>query len=185
MANTRFGRKEILLSAISYLDGNGDYFGAMILVRVLLDDYSLDDLMIEYHRGMVRLLLKKTDAGEKQQAEVNQLLGVYYSAQLTAFYNHAFAEGGSIFAEALMSEVQSIADKWQIVAQPDRIDVNDLPLSETIKALPALFEAGKQFVSRLSGEGQADAIVQETRANFDEQILNYVSHFVSSEDRYA
>lgn len=187
VANTRFGQKEMLLSGVSYLDADDAYFGAMLLVRALADDDSLDDLMIDYHKGMVRSLLKRTGTGEKQRQEVNQLLTGYYHAHLRAFYNHSFAEGGSIFAEALIADLQAVATKqgWQMEIHPDSLDSSELSLPKMIEALPTLFETGKQFVVNISGEKQANAIVQAVCTNFDEQVLKNVSYFVATEGRYA
>jgi hypothetical protein len=186
-ASARFGQKDILLSGVSHLNGDNNYFGAMLLVRALADDDSLDDLMIEYHKGMVRSLLKRTGAGEKQRQEISLLLTGYYHAHLKALYNHAFSEGGSIFAEALITDLQAAAAKqgWPIEIHPDSLDSGALSLPETIKALPALFEIGKQFIVNISGEKRADDIVQRVDVNFDERVLKNVSYFIATEGRYA
>lgn len=186
-ANTRAGQKEILVSGIVYLNPQKKYSGVMLLVRVLVEDHSLDNLLGDYEKEMVRSLLGKTGTGEKEMAEIKQLLADYYATHLAALYNRAFSEGGGIFVEAFIIDLQTVAEKqgWHVKIQPNALDVSNQSISEVQKVLPLLLETARRFVSNLTSEADANVMIQETRSNFGDMALRNISHFESAEGERA
>ncbi|OQA22190.1 MAG: hypothetical protein BWY63_00943 [Chloroflexi bacterium ADurb.Bin360] len=178
LARTLAGQQEILISGIVVLGPQGEYSGATFLIRLLAKDYySLDDALADQEKGLVRFLLGKTGAGKKEQAEKKQFLTEYYQAYLSAFYRRVYAEGGSIFADALMTRLRTAATAQglQIGIQPNIVDVSDLSLLETERALSMLFAAGRQSLVDLIGEPGSNALVEEIRASFGNPVLQIVS----------
>ncbi len=181
--NTVEGQKEILISGILVFGPQNEYSGIMLLVRVFMQDDSLDNLLTEYQTGIVRSLLSKTGAKEKEMAEIKQLLADYYGVHLAALGNRAFFEGGSIFVDAFITSIQAEAKKqgWRVGIQPTSLDVSNISLSETRMALPRLFESGKKFIIDLTDEANANAVINETRSEFSDLILRNVSRYESME----
>jgi len=179
-ANTRLGQKEVLLSGIVVLNPQKEYSGVMLLARLLTEDYSLDNLLTDYERGMVRSLLNKTGIEKKEQAEIKQLLANYYRVYLQALYNRVLAEGGSIMADVFLTELQSVCKQhaWQMEIQPGNLlDISALSLSQTREALPVLLETAKRFAIEIIDEASVETIVQDVRSKFDEFTLKNISHF--------
>lgn len=185
MANTRFGQKEILISGIVVLNPEHQYSGMMLLVRLLVEqDYSLDCLLTDYEKAMVRTLLSKTGAEKNEQAEIRQLLADYYRAHLTALYHHVFSEGGSIFAESFMTNLQTTVKNqgWPVDLQPNSLDASKLSISEARKAFPILLETARQFVSNFTDESSSRSIIQKTRSSLGDTALKNVTHFEAAEN---
>ncbi len=178
LANTRAGQQEILISGIVVLDPQGKYAGVVLLVRLVAQDNSLDDVLSEHEKSVVRSLLGRTGAGEREQAERKQFLTEYYQAYLSAFYQRVYAEGGGIFADALVTGLQAAATAqgWRVNVRPDAaVDVSNLPLVEAQRALAALFETGRRSLADLSGEPSANKLVEEIRAGFGNPVLKGVA----------
>ena len=177
--NTSNGSKQALVSAEFVAGAHGDYSGAVLLLRMVHADYSLDKLLTSYQKGMVRLLASKTGAKEKEEEEIKRLLSNYHLAYLDAYYNRIIAEGGSILADSFLSELGSVArlHDWQIEIRPDLLDTSALSLSKTREALPVLSESARQFVINISDDATANLIAQKVQALFDESTLGSVSHF--------
>ncbi len=154
----------------------------MLLVRILMEDYSLDNLLTDYQKGMMHSLLSKTGTGEKEISEIKQLLTDYYKAHIAALGARAFAEGGSIFLDAFIAELQTVAEKqgWRVGIQPDSLDFSNISLAEARKALPLLLETAKKFVANLVGEESTNTVIQETNSKFGDLALKNISHFESA-----
>lgn len=186
-AHTREGQKEILISGIVIMNPQKEYSGIFLLVRLLMEDYSLDNLLTDSDQGMVRSLLSKIGAGENETAEIKKLLADYYGAHLTAFSNRAFSEGGSIFVDAFITDLRTVAKKqgWPVEIQPHSLDMSNISLPEARKVLPLLLETAKKVVIDLTDARSVNAIVQETRSKFGDLALRNVSHFESVEEKHS
>ncbi len=183
LGNTRLGQEQVGISGIVILNPQGEYSGIYLLVRMLANDYSLDKLLSDYQKGMVRSLLNKTGTEQKEEAEIKQLLADYYQALFYALHNRVIAEGGAIFADAFITELKSAVKQqgWQVEIQTNSlIDISKLSLSEARKALPILFETAKSFVGKLADEESANALVQNVRSKFGDLALSNVSYFESA-----
>jgi hypothetical protein len=179
-AKTGYGILNVLTSGIVEVDSEEKISGANLLLRMLTQDNSLDTLLTDFEKGVLRHLLRTTGAKENQEKEVKQLLLDYYAAYFGAFYSRVFTEGGSFMADSFLSELQSAAKKndWQVeYGGESLLDASALPLSELKKALPVLFETAKQFVVRVSDSESAGTIVQNVRSQFGDAALNNVSRF--------
>jgi hypothetical protein len=134
---------------------------------------------------MVRVLLSKTETKGKQDEEIKQLLSNYYLAYLKAYYNRSFSEGGSIMADAFLSELQSVAKlhEWKMEIRSDALlDTSFLSLSKTQEALPILAETAKQFVIRITDKATAKILIQKVLSSFDKSALKNIYHFEKAEE---
>lgn len=176
---TRWGQQQAWISGALADNSQEQYSGVDLLLRMHTGDHNLDGMSTDHH-GVMNSLLSITGTKEKEDEEIKELLSNYYLAYLKAFYNCIFSEGGSIMADAFLTELQSVAKqhRWQIGIHPDALlDVSALSLSKTQEALPAMFETAKRFVSNITDEVTADSIVQTVRSRFDKSIPISVSHF--------
>lgn len=180
LVNCPPGQQQAWISGLLIADSQGEYSGATFLVRLISEDPTLDALLTDYQKGIVRYLLSKTGTKEKEEGEIKQLLSNYYGAFFKAFYNQILAEGGGILAEAFISELQSVAEQhdWHVSIRLDHLlDVNPLPLSKTQEALPVLFETAKQFVAKIVDQDTANTVALNVRSHFDEIILKNIAYF--------
>lgn len=183
LVNTHLGQEQAWISGVVIFNPQGEYSGVYLLLRMLNKDYSLNKLLTDHEKAMVSSMLIKTETKLKEEAEIKQLLANYYRAFLQPLYNRVLAEGGSIMADAFLTELQSVSKQhnWQSGIQPDNLlDVSALSLSETRKASPILFETAKRFVVEITDESTVNMIVQDVRSKFDEFTLRNISHFESA-----
>jgi hypothetical protein len=169
-----------LVSGMVEVDSGGKISGTDLLLRMLTQDNSLDALLTDYDKGVVRHLSKITGVKEKEEKEIKQLLSDYYAAFFESFYRHVFTEGGSFMADSFLSELQSVSKQynWQVeIGSESLLDASALPLSEFNKALPALFETARQFVIRISDAETANTIVQNVHSRLGDAVLRNVSLF--------
>lgn len=177
LCNTRFGQQQVLLSGIRVTNPQGEYSGCIFLLRLILEDDTLDGLLTEYQKGMVRFLLQKT--GEHEDEEIKQSITQYYRAFLAGFYNRVLAEGGTIMAEALVMELNRVAseNQWAVIVRPENLlDTRSLTLEQARQALPVLYETAKQFIANLEDERVAAQIVQEVSEKVGQAIYKYLAH---------
>jgi hypothetical protein len=180
LVNTGLNQEVAWISGIVIFNPQGEYWGVYLLLRMLNKDYSLDRLLTDHEKGMVRSILSKTGTKQKEEEEIKQLLVNYYRVILQGLYNLVLAEGGSIMADVYLTQLQAISmqHEWQISIHPSALlDVSALSLSETQKALPVLFETARQFVVEIKDESSVKLIVQDVRSNLDEPTLKNISHF--------
>jgi hypothetical protein len=129
---------------------------------------------------MIRSLKAKTGAGRKEEDEIKLLLGSYYQDLLGALYNKVLGEGGSVLADAFVTELQSVSKQnhWSIGVQPNTLlDLNPSTLAETREALPVLFEAAKRFTIKIADETSVDTLIEDIRSRFDEQTSRNISFY--------
>lgn len=176
MASTRFGQQEIWLSGIAILDPQQNYSGVFLLARCIAPQASLDETLSEYDKEIVHSLLIKTGLRQQAQQDVERLLITYYQALIASFYNHALREGGIAMAEAYLEELRATARQrnWPIEIGPQTLDISNLPFSQAPKVLPNLLETAKQFISRLSGEAEAEQVLEKARSQLGEWPLRDV-----------
>lgn len=180
LVNCHLGQQQAWISGLLIADSQGEFSGATILVRLISEDPTLDKLLTDYQRGIVRNILNKTGTKEKEEEEIKQLLSNYYGGYFKAFYNQILAEGGGILAEAFLSEMQTVAvqHNWPIrIHFTHLLDVNPLPLLKTKEALPVLFATAKQLVAKIVDQDTADTVALKVRSQFDETILLNIAHF--------
>jgi hypothetical protein len=187
LVTTRLGQQQAWISGLSASNPQEEYSGVDLLLRMVTGDHTLDELLTD-HQGVVNSLLSMTGTKEQEDEEIKQLLSNYYQAYFKAFYNCIFSEGGSIMADAFLTELQSVAKQhgWQIGIRPDSLlDVSALSPSQMQEALPVMFETAKRFVTRITDEATANTIVQNVRSHFDKSIPISVSHFEKVENELA
>ncbi len=179
--NTRFGPREARVSGISITNPQQEYSGATFLLRMIVENRSLDESLSNEQKQMVQVLLRKTGVKEKEEQEIMQLLVGYYLAHLRGFHQHVFENGGATMADAFFVELQSVVQKhgWQMDIHPGEtmLDAGAFSLSTAREALPIIFESARRFVTRISGTDMADSIVQAVRSRIDPAIQMNVAYF--------
>ncbi len=177
---TNSGPQQAQVSGIAIQNPQGEYSGFELLVRLVSENYQVNDILTNYQKGIVNSLAIKTGTKQKENEEIKQLIVDYNLAYLRGFYNCIFAEGGSIMADAFLAELQMAAQQngWQMVFLPSRLmDAKDLSLAQAREALPILVETAKRFVTKITDKSTADSIMKDVHGRFDEAIHASVSHF--------
>jgi hypothetical protein len=177
---TRFGHQTVLISGASEAIVHKGCSGAILLLRLYTEDYYLDDLLSDFQDRTVHSLLEKTGTQVKEEEDIKHLLAHYHLAFISAFYNRVFSEGGSIMADAFITELQSVMESrgWQVGIRSDNLlDVSAISLSETREALPVLSESAKQFVVQITDEIVTNSIIQKVQSFFDECTLKNIAYF--------
>lgn len=174
---TRNGPQEAYCSGLAVRSIQGEYMGASLLVRMLVPDEALDDLLTDYQVDMVRSIATKTGVLEKEEEEIKRLLTSYHLAYVGALYNRSLAEGGAVMADALQAELLAAAQQhaWQIKLHPGTLlDVSDLSLPAIREALPHLVDVCRCFVAQLADELVADSVMRDVRSQIGDAVHEYV-----------
>jgi hypothetical protein len=156
----------------------GEYSGANYLIRMHVEDNTLDNKLTESEKSVVRHFLTNNISNENN--EIRQLLLDYYLAYIKSLFNMAFHEGGATMSQLLLDELQSTAQNygWQIQLNPQTIlDGNLYPVDVLRNALPVFLETAKRFVSRITEPGLVDAELQELQAQIGETIHKNVAQY--------
>lgn len=177
---TRLGRQEAHCSGIAIFNPQGKHTGASLLVRMLMQDNTLDELLTDEQISIVRHIKNKTGVLQKEEEEIKRLLTRYYLAYIKALYNRSLAEGGAVMADALLAELLDTAQRhaWQVTLHPETLlDVSALALPATQAALPLLVDASKRFVARLTDDPTADSVIQEIQSQIDGAVHKNVLRY--------
>jgi|GEM_PF-1495372 len=180
--NTCAGLKEARFSGFAIRDPQGEYNGASLLVRMLFQDDTYDSLLTDEQVSMIRYIGKKTGVLADEEAAIKRLLTHYYLMHIKALYNRSFAEGGAFMADTFTAELLDAVRRhaWQIKPHPaNLLDVSVLSLAELKIALPALLDAAKQFIARITDDVTADSVVLEVRDQIDGAVHQHVKRFVT------
>jgi hypothetical protein len=177
---TRYGTQQALVSGVLAANVQEGYSGIILLLRLYTEDYYLDDLLSDYQHSMVSSVLERTGTLAKEEEDIKQLLAHYHLAFISAFYNRVITEGGSIMADAFISELESAMKSfgWQVSVSPDNLlDVSAISLAEAREALPKLTETAKKFVAQITDKAVAESIDQKVRSFFDEATMKNILYF--------
>ncbi|RMG95434.1 MAG: hypothetical protein D6706_12025 [Chloroflexi bacterium] len=178
-AMTRFGKQQVGISGMADTNPAGEYFGAMILVRLYCSDYSFDTRLSTYQREMIRSVLKKTGTERKRDDEAKTLLARYYSILLRAIYQRVLIEGGSILADALLSDLQvTIRQKsWAMVLNSDFVlNVQGMSYAEAVQALRELYDFSVLYGARAVNEASIQALLETVNDKFDPTVLENITY---------
>lgn len=179
-ARTRQGSVDISISGIDARNPQHEFYGAILLVRVWTADSSLNELLTDYQKEIAQSLFTKTGSEKIEQAELKQLLIVYYRAFISSFYNRALLEGGNIMADGIISELrtQVVKEGWPVEIQNNStIDLSRLSLEEVRAILPALYETAKNYTAEITDRMTTNEIIADVCSKFSEAGLNNLAHF--------
>ena len=183
---TIFGTKEVLLSGISVSSPQGEYTGAILLLRLYIEHNQPDDLLTGYQKGIVASLIKKMGIDVKEEEGHKQLLHDYYLPLLQSLYNRAFSEGGTNLADAFLSSLREVVKngKWQIAIHPEKLlDITDISLQQTRESLPLIFASAKQFIEDCTDSSSVELLLNNTLERFDKSEVSYVSQLIISDPK--
>ena len=178
---TNKGDISFLISGEAIINPEGQFMGAIILLRYYSPDNGLDSLLTDYQKGIVRSILKKSGVNEDDQ--VKQLIFNYFMAHLNPLYNIILNEGGSIMADAYLTKIRSEVKKqnMNIVFQSEAmLDMNNLPLQDAYKVLPALFESAKSIATEITDEQTVSQTISRVHAKIDPAIIKYVTNLTTN-----
>ncbi|RPJ02647.1 MAG: hypothetical protein EHM39_01380 [Chloroflexi bacterium] len=170
---TRSGPQDARCSGIAVLNPQGEYIGASLLVRILVQGDGLDELLTEYQSKMVRHIGNQTGVLQKEEEEIKRLLTSYHLAYMRALYNRSLSEGGALMGDALHAELLDAVERhaWQVKPHPETLlDLSALSLPATREALPHLFEVCKRFVARITDDLTANAVIQDVGSQIDAAV---------------
>jgi hypothetical protein len=101
---TRVGASQGTYVTGATLNPKGEYSGCVLLFRILFDDdYSLDETLNDYQKGMVSHVRRLCESSER--ANIRKLLLDYHLAYLKPIYNIVFQTGGAQIGEAFLEQL--------------------------------------------------------------------------------
>jgi len=177
-ALTRFGRLTVHIAGIAVLNADKQYAGSNLLIRLLVDDYTIDQRVSETQKSLIKKLLANTGVQQIRLEEIKTLLAQYYSAYLWALYNRVLLEGGATFGKAFINALQTtLKDHDEVLLSIGtyvQIDVQALSLNAAVNILTGLFETARTFTIRLTNQEIVDEIGRGVEARFGETALKNV-----------
>ncbi|MEJ5201456.1 MAG: hypothetical protein WHV66_04410 [Anaerolineales bacterium] len=185
---TRYGVQQALVSGMSVEGPEGKDFGGMaLLLWIFSEDYALDEILTDYEKWVVRILLSKTGLKEREELEIKRFLSNYYTGYLTALYNRVLVEGGGIMVDAFLAELRTVAQRqgWRVDFMTDPfLDIGTLTLAQTRECLPALLNTAKNFTARVIDPVTTEMIVDGIRAKYSDMILKNVSYYETAKETH-
>ncbi|GAB4522688.1 MAG: hypothetical protein Fur0018_04740 [Anaerolineales bacterium] len=178
---TRFGVQQARLSGVAFRDPQNEDSGTTLVLRFLLDDYSLDEAMTDYEKGMLCSLLARTGTQKRREDEIEALLSGYYSSHVWALYNRVYAEGGAImgdgFLAALQRTIQNSRRKVDVeVGAP--IAPETASLADMQKILAALLDTARKHVSEVLDADTVNKVVQNVEASIGAAAMRNVRYYI-------
>ncbi len=148
---TRQGIKNARLFGQTITTPEGSYTGMILLLRLFLEGKSPDDSVSDYHRSIIRSMIKK--AGSSEDHEIKALLTAYYSLVLKGWIDVVETEGGNLMGHSVSSKLQTIANdsNWEISIDPEgNIDTGRIPLEVVRKNLQEVFEKAREITAEIT-----------------------------------
>jgi hypothetical protein len=166
------------LCGIAIYDPQGDYSGANLVLTVPVDNGSYDDLLNLEKRSMASRLLAVT--GSQCTEKIDQFLLGYYLPFFEGLFNTTQAQGGPNMSSALLDELTKAAhaNSWPVqFNQYTVLEAGDCPEEGLKKALPALLETAKQFVSNITDRETVDAQIKKINSRFSEEVQREIAAY--------
>jgi hypothetical protein len=168
MITTRFGIKIAHVSGESITSPDGEYLGEILLLRLYLEDFSMDDSLTEYEQSIVRAIMRKT--GSEEGTEAKKLVADYYSAKARALYDLAVQEGGNAMGDSVLSKLQSIAQEsnWPIrIGQAMFDNAEGLTKEQIRDEIPSLLRSMEEIVAEIADEESVKLAEYQVWAKYD------------------
>jgi hypothetical protein len=177
---SRWGEQIGWISGTRSQDPEGNPAGTTLLLRMFTRDYTLDELLTPDDKRSVLAISSQSGGIQLETQQVKEFLANYYLTYLKSLYNRMLTEGGSLMAEAFLTELQQFArsHSWDLdIQQNTLVNINNAPLAVIRQALPALFETAKRFVARVADEATVESALWNVRKHFSGEIEKSVEHF--------
>lgn len=159
------------LCGIAVFNPQGEYSGANLLLSIPVENEVFDESLTPEIKLMIRRLLEQT--GSHYRDEIRQFILGYYRPFFKDLFTIVQGQAGAKMSKALLDELEKMASahSWRIRFSPDAgLEGADSSLDTLKKALPALLDTAKQFVSRVTDQGVVDAHMQKINSRFDENV---------------
>lgn len=177
------GLQRAWLSGEAVTSPEGSFLGAILLLRFFNSESSNDQTLSDYHKGIIRALLKKSGVNEEE--ETRKLMFYYYLAHLRPLYNILINEGGSIMADNFLSRIQLEARKkgWIVHINPNTmIDINDIPAAQASTILPALFEISRIIAAEITDEETVNREIEKVKVGIDPKVKICINQLTGGEE---
>jgi hypothetical protein len=177
------GLQRAWLSGEAVTSPEGSFLGAILLLRFFSSEFSNDQALSDYHKGIIRALLKRS--GIQEVEEVRKLIFNYYLTHLRPLYNILINEGGSIMADNFLSRIQSEARKkgWIVHISPKTmIDINDIPAAEASTILPSLYVISRKIASEITDEETVNREIEKVSSGIDPKVKNCVQQLTGGKE---
>ena len=168
---TRFGSKKAQLSGEVIMTPEDGYSGAILLIRLFLDDSSIDASLSDFQKSIIQALMKKT--GSKEENEIKKMLTAYCSTLVNDLLHIVASEGGNLTGHSVSGKLLDSAtvSGWKIKIAPDGIlDTDELSLEETKRNLPEVVKKTKQITSEFTDEATIKKIENEVWLKMDKGV---------------
>jgi hypothetical protein len=151
--NTRDGAKTAQISGEALMTPDGAYAGSIFLLRLLMNDQTLDANTSDYHASIIRSIMKKT--GFREEVETRNLITGYYSILLKEYIDCVESEGGNLMGHSVLGKLDAsgtgIEKKIKIDSE-GVMDASELSLEETQKAIREVLKTAREITIEISDE---------------------------------
>jgi len=151
MINTRQGLRNARFSGETITTPDGGFTGLILLLRLFLEGQSSDDAISDYHRSIIRSLIKKT--GSSEENEKKALLTSYYSLILKGWIDAVETEGGNLMGHSVSGKIQTVANesKWKISIDTEgNMNTGEIPLEEAKKSLEDAIKKAREITIEIT-----------------------------------
>lgn len=150
---TQTGEKPAQFSGETLLTPDGGYAGSILLVRLLMDELSLDANLTDYQRSIIRSVMKKT--GQKEDIEVKNLLTGYYSTLLKEYIDCVESEGGNLLGHSVLGKLEAATGISESMIKIDAegiLDTGNLSLDEARKIIAEIMKKARETTVEITDE---------------------------------
>jgi hypothetical protein len=175
---TRLGDRTCFISGLSIMDPQGEFEGSIILLRLLWDDFSLDDTITDYEKGVILNVIMKS--GSREESQIKEFLLQYYIPYFRSIYNLLLKEGGGMMADGYLAELKALAlgKGWEADFNPQTLlIIPNLSLAETQKALPSLVKSAYEIGAKVTDAATVESMFNSLRLKEREVIRQSLSYF--------
>jgi hypothetical protein len=176
--NTRLGSKEVQISGQSISSPDGEYIGEILLIRLFMEDFTMDQGLTDYEKSIIRSVITKS--GSREQSEIKNLLLRYYSSYIKAYHNLAVSEGGEAMADSVIKRLKTQAAEAgrQIDLNHEGfIDNHNLPLEQIRPILSTMQATARKIVKEITDEEAVKKAEEDVWAKLDPAMQKRILYF--------
>jgi hypothetical protein len=178
LVNTRTGTKSAQVSGETISTPEGSFVGMILLLRLWLENQTSDAGVSDYHKSIIRSLMKKT--GSQEESEVMRLLTNYHSFLLKGLIDAVETEGGNLMGASVSSKLQAVANEsnWKVAIHPDgSLDIGSLPLEEAKKSLIEIIDKARQITAEITDETTVKKVEKDLWEKLSPAVQQSLIHY--------
>ena len=163
----------VFLVGLAIMESEDVYQGANLCLRLVSGNRSLDHLLSDESRSVLKFLLDTT--GINEDNEVKKLLFDYHLIQLQALHNFVVQISGSIAGDAYWEAIQSVAAENEFKFKGRVLDMQaSLPLVR--KTLPLLLDTAVRFAGQYGEPREVEEQLQNVRASLSVDLQENIAY---------